>query len=139
MSRFTRPLIVSPLPDGRSWVLRQEFSYDIGYEGSGEFITIPLGFVTDFASIPRFFWNIFPKWGKYGNAAVVHDYLYWDQFFSREKTDKIFLEGMEILDVKKITRNVIYKSVRIFGHDAWAENKKNRRKGKIKIIDLSDW
>lgn len=39
-------------------------------------IRVPAGFVTDFASIPRAFWVVLPPTGKYGKAAVVHDYLY---------------------------------------------------------------
>lgn len=139
MSKFTRPLIVSPLPDGRRWVLREEFSYDIGYEGSGKSIIVPVGFITDFASIPRLFWMIYPKWGKYGNAAVVHDYLYWEHFFSRKRTDKIFLEGMEVLGVSKFDRGVIYNFVKFFGKGSWESNKKAKKKGEEKIIDLSDW
>ena len=36
-------------------------------------------FMTDFASIPRPLWSILPQWGRYGNAAVVHDFGYWTQ------------------------------------------------------------
>ncbi|MBU4200961.1 MAG: DUF1353 domain-containing protein [Verrucomicrobia bacterium] len=68
MSRFTEILTVSPLPNGRSWVLRKPFGYDVGHEDSGETIEVPAGFTTDFASIPRFLWSILPCWGKYGNA-----------------------------------------------------------------------
>ena len=41
MSRFTEILTVSPLPDGRSWVLREPFGYDVGHENSGETIEVP--------------------------------------------------------------------------------------------------
>jgi hypothetical protein len=30
MSRFTDPLIVSPLSDGRTWIILRQFGYDIG-------------------------------------------------------------------------------------------------------------
>ena len=73
MSSFTENLIVSPLKDGKSWVVRKEFFYDIGFEGSGDTIVVPVGFVTDFASVPQFFWGIFPTWDKYGKASVIHD------------------------------------------------------------------
>ena len=62
MSRFTEILTVSPLPNGRSWVLRQPFGYDVGHKDSGETIEVPAGFTTDFASIPRFLWGILPCW-----------------------------------------------------------------------------
>lgn len=139
MSKFTRPLTVSPLSDGKKWVLRDSFSYDVGYKGSDETITVPLGFVTDFASIPRAFWALLPRWGKYGTAAVVHDYLYWDQSLDRKKVDDIFLEGMEVLEVGKWTRMTIYNAVRLFGGFAWRHNTKEKNGGKNKIIDLSEW
>ena len=57
---------------------------------SSEIITIPKGFVTDLTSIPRFFWSAFPKSGPYMSAAILHDYLYWDQRCTREQADRIF-------------------------------------------------
>lgn len=77
MSRFTDILTVSPLADGQTWVIRRDFGYDIGTEGSGNSIDVPIGFMTDFASVPRPLWALLPKWGKYGNTAVIHDYCYW--------------------------------------------------------------
>ena len=76
MSSFTTPLIVSPMPDGRRWKLFKEFTYHIGSKCSNNYIHVPAGFVTDFASIPWVLWSWFPYWGKYGKAAVLHDWLY---------------------------------------------------------------
>lgn len=39
-------------------------------------IRVPKGFITDFASVPRILHSVLPKTGKYGKAAVLHDYLY---------------------------------------------------------------
>ena len=61
MSRFTEELLVSPLPDGRTWVIRRDFGYDVGEEGSGNTIDVPIGFKTDFASVPRLLWSIIPR------------------------------------------------------------------------------
>jgi hypothetical protein len=124
MSRFTEELLVSPLSDGRTWVIRRDFGYDIGEEDSGNTIDVPIGFKTDFASIPRIFWIFIPRWGKYGNAAVIHDYLYWDQGYSRKESDSIFLEAMNVLEVPNITRKCIYYMVRLFGGIAWKSNRK---------------
>ena len=140
MSVFTENLVVSPLPDGRTWVLRKDFSYDVGKENSGETITVPSGFITDFASVPRLLWGIFPRWGKYGNAAVVHDYLYWvqEEKYPRKKVDEIFLEGMrDALAVGTIKANLLYYSVRAGGRAAWKKNRKNKQKGFRKFIDLT--
>ena len=138
MSAFTENLIVSPLPDGKTWVLRKKFSYDVGIEGSGETIAVPAGFITDFASVPRPFWWLFPQWGKYGNAAVIHDYLYWiqDDKYPKQRADEIFLEGMLVLGVGKVTAKILYWAVRLAGRWAWNDNTKAKQKGRRKFIDL---
>ena len=89
MSRFTEALVVTPLADGNTWVIVRPFGYDVEREGSGDRIDVRVGFMTDFASIPRLFWIALPKWGKYGNAAVIHDWLYWTQRRSRPSSDRI--------------------------------------------------
>ena len=52
MSRFTEILNVSPLPDGKNWVIMKDFGYYVGEEDSGNRIDVPIGFITDFASVP---------------------------------------------------------------------------------------
>jgi len=134
LSRFTNMLLVSPLPDGKTWIIRSDFGYDVGEEGSGETINVPIGFMTDFASVPRFLWGLIPRWGKYGNAAVVHDFSYWQQSYSRKRADDIFLEGMQVLGVAKIQRNLIYFAVRSFGFLAWQKNARLKRQHYNKIL-----
>ena len=128
MSRFTEELLVSPLPDGRTWVIRRDFGYDIGEEGSKDTIDVPMGFKTDFASVPRLLWSIIPRWGKYGNAAVIHDFLYWMQDRTRAESDRVFLEAMLVLNVSFFMRKLIYYAVRLFGWFAWNRNSKKRLK-----------
>ena len=127
MSRFTESLVVTPLQDGKTWIILQDFGYEVGDEGSGDVINVPIGTYTDFASIPRPLWAIFPRWGKYGNAAVIHDWLYWDQPRSRKEADAIFLEGMEVLEVLKWKRYTIYYAVRWFGCLAWRANQRKKQ------------
>lgn len=78
--------------------------------------TIPLGFVTDFASVPRVLWGIFPPNGKYRNAAVVHDYMYVHAITGVKKNaDKLFLKNMKALGVPWWKRQAMYYAVRIGG------------------------
>ena len=126
MSRFTDVLLVSPLGDGRTWVIKREFGYDIGAEGSGNSVEVPVGFMTDFASVPRPFWIFIPQWGKYGNAAVIHDYLYYDQARPRKDADAIFYEAMGVLAVPAVTKHLMYRAVKYFGIFAWNGNKKRK-------------
>lgn len=83
-------------------------------------VTVPTGFVTDGASIPRMFWNILSPFGQYFPAALLHDYLYSrgsTMHFEcdREEADFLFLEAMFNLGVPWHTRHTIHTAVRMFG------------------------
>ena len=136
MSKFTDILTVSPLADGKTWVTRKEFGYDIGKEGSGNSIDVPIGFMTDFASVPRPLWMLLPRWGKYGNAAVVHDYCYWEQSRSRKESDMIFREAMKVLEVPAWKKFLMYYAVRFGGGLAWAGNARMRKNNKSRVAAL---
>lgn len=114
MSSFLTPLALEYL-DGRRWRLLLGFVYetDLGKLGA---IRIPAGFETDFASVPRFFWRLFPPTGRYGKATVIHDYLYrCCPDVPRAICDQVFLEGMTVLGVNWFTRYAMYRAVRMFG------------------------
>ena len=124
MSSFTSPLIVSPI-DSRKWKLIEEFDYHVGNELSPDVIHVPAGFITDFASVPRGMWNLFPPWGRYGKAAIIHDFLYQSKLRSRHMSDLIFLEAMIVLKVAKWQATLMYYGVRMFG---WLGYKNNNLK-----------
>lgn len=90
-----------------------QYPEDAGYS---EFV-IPKGFKTDFASIPRIFWNIIAPIGKHTLPSVLHDYLYEygsSMGISRKKADKIFYDAMIESHVARITANVMWFCVRMF-------------------------
>ncbi len=98
------------------------------YVSSHGIITVPTGFVTDGASIPRIFWNILSPFGDYFPAALVHDFLYsrssTGRFTVDRKTaDLIFKEAMFNLGIGWLTRETIYRAVRLGG---WPAFKKER-------------
>ena len=134
MSRFTNALVITPLSDGRTWVLMKSFGYDVGAEGSADKIDVPLGFMTDFASIPRPFWAILPRWGRYGNAAVLHDWLYWSQERPRPASDRVMLEAMTVLEVPAWEKYLVYWCVRALGWIAWKRNQWDRAGGFDRIL-----
>ena len=133
MSQFTSALVVSPYQDGKTWYLLSPLMYEVGEEGSNDQVLVHPGFTTDFASIPRLFWIVLPKWGKYGNAAVVHDYLYYDQSRGRSETDRIFFEAMGVLKVSAWQCYPMYWAVRAFGWFAWALNRRKKALGYLKV------
>jgi Protein of unknown function (DUF1353) len=85
-------------------------------------VSVPGGFITDLASIPRLFWNILPPFGKYTEAAVIHDYLYRTHLTSRAVADRTLLEGMRLCHVSRWQRVVIYVAVRLFGGIPWNDD-----------------
>ena len=110
---FCTPLILEYL-NGRRWRLAQAFHYHS--EVSKRTYHVPAGFVTDFASIPRFFWRVLPPTGEYGKAAVIHDNNYRvTTTVSQKMADDVFLEGMRDLNVPAWKALVMYWGVRAFG------------------------
>jgi hypothetical protein len=97
-------------------------------------VSVPRGFVTDFASIPRVFWSIFPKDGQYTYAAIIHDFLYWDQTIARESSDQIFKHAMQEFKVPSATIAAVHKAVRLGGQVAWDKNTKAKNAGERKVL-----
>jgi len=128
MSSFTRSfsdLDIRALDDGIHWKLLTQFRYWTDGYHEGAAITAPEGFITDFASVPRFFWRILPPWGKYGKAAVLHDYNYWAGFLKKEIVDMLFKEGMQVLEVAGWKWYTMHKAVSWGGGSAWNNHRKN--------------
>ena len=129
MSSFTEPLEVRQLEDGERWSTLRTISYwtdcaegdeDLHLRCASVF-SIPAGFITDFASIPRPLWSVIghPA-GRYAQAAVLHDWLYRCGQVSRSRADAIFREAMEVLGVPTWQRWAMWAAVRIGGRWAYA-------------------
>lgn len=115
MSSFTTPLKGEISNDGEHIILTEKFEYHIGNYPSEEVIDVPVGFESDFASIPRYGQCLLPKLGKYSKAAVLHDYLYVIAYKNKKFADDVFLEAMKVLLVPKWKRYLMYHAVRTFG------------------------
>lgn len=125
MSSFTKPLVTQYMPDTNNWMLPPTFGfrYWIGSELSGTYVDVPDGFRSDGASVPRPLWNFIPPWGKYGQAAVLHDFLCTYRTvirngkavtITRKECDEIFLEAMKVLHVAEALANTMYVGVRTY-------------------------
>lgn len=114
-------LELDPLPDGRNW--RTEHTFGLWTPAMG-LVSVPSGFKTDLASVPQIFWNILPPFGKYSEAAVIHDYCYRTHLVSRAVADGLLRTGMILCRVPRWQRFVIYWAVRIFGGHAYADGKR---------------
>jgi len=102
-------------PDGfKTWKLVKDFTQQTS---QGE-ITVPKDSRTDLASVPRMFWMLIPPFGRYSQAAVVHDHLYHTGY-DKYKADKIFYELMLRYGTYKWKAKIMYWAVFIFGGRAW--------------------
>ncbi len=87
-------------------------------------ITVPVGFRSDGASVPRVFWSvIFPPTDRKAiKAAVVHDYLYTYPHpvgWTRAMADKAFLDLLLECGIPKWKAYIACIGVRIFGASHW--------------------
>lgn len=124
MTSFTNDLIVTSYLSYK-WELFEEFYFYFNEEDKELGVTVPTGFITDFASVPRILWAIIAPTGRHTKAAVLHDYLYSTSStlnFTRKHCDKLFLEAMKILGVKKWKRVLMYRGVRLFGGKYYKQN-----------------
>lgn len=119
MAKFLTDLEVKVLKS-RTFTQRPlyKLSHELQYQSDWypTIITIPVGFTTDFASVP----NVSFLWGLFGDvadkSAVIHDYLYKNHI-DKDTADNIFWEAMSIDDppVPYIPRWIIYQAVHLFG------------------------
>lgn len=99
-------LILVPMNDGTG----RYYLYD-------DYKDIPAGFITDGASIPRFFWRFIghPFESEYICVYVEHDYDYAVGKIPRKYADKKLLDGLKAKGVGYFKRYAIYFAVRLFG------------------------
>jgi hypothetical protein len=114
----TKPITWKPNPDQR------------GYQS----VVVPFGFVSDLASVPQLFWDLLRPDGEYAYAAIIHDYLYWEQTCPRETADTIFKFVMVDFGIGRPTIEAIYRAVRCCGGPAWNKNQKDKRDGQRRIL-----
>lgn len=107
--------------DERLWILGSPLTVLV----DGRRHTVPTGFTTDGASIP--------KWGQFLTgwdpweppqrwAAIVHDWLYCERQVVREYGDRAFREVLRSEGANWYQREVMYAAVVIGGRPAYRSN-----------------
>ena len=126
------PVDFRPFADGRHWIVRENLIYRVGI--SKDSVIVPVGFVTDLASIPPALQSLIQQNGPYLLPAVVHDYLYWKQTCTRAESDRLLRLGMIENQVGKSHRDAIYNAVRAAGMFAWADNRREQSNHLLRIL-----
>jgi hypothetical protein len=76
-------------------------------------VTVPVGYLTNGANIPRPFWSLFPpNRPEYLSAALVHDYMYDEKQY--KKGDVYFKEMLTALGCSRLKINLFYIAVRLY-------------------------
>jgi len=118
VSKFLTPLRVELIDpnahhDTGAWTLLTPLVYYSTYLKRE--ITVPFGFYTDFASVPR---RSIIAWGLFGGrgmrAAVVHDWLCRDRKVARPRADKVFREALILDGMPKIKAQAMYEAVALY-------------------------
>lgn len=106
---------------------------DVVYQDGAIVYRVPAGYVTDGASVPRALSWLYPKYGAYLKAAIVHDWLITDLLPTGQitsiKVDETFRNAMADLDIPKGRQWILWAGVRL-----GAIGNKNRRKGSLKTL-----
>ena len=111
---FTGPVVVQEVDrgDGSRWQLVEPLTY----QGRDDPFVVPAGFETDFASVPRVFTWLIPRYGRYTKAAILHDFL--SQRASAGEllwadADGVFRRVMHELGVPLLRRWLMWAAVRL--------------------------
>lgn len=112
--------------NARTWQLVST----LDYEGESQTFTIPRGYITDFASVPRALMFLVPPYGAYTRAAILHDWLITDELskdapsVTSREVDGLFRRVMREEGVNFTLRWIMWSAVR-----AAAPFSPDRRKG----------
>lgn len=105
------------------WIVTEPFVYYLDSLDSNLYVTVPTGFLTDGASVPRILWSVVPPWGGYGQSAVLHDYLCEFALITnghirlpidRKRCDEIFIQSLDVLGVSKYKQCLLSSGVSIY-------------------------
>lgn len=114
------PKIQPSADGGECWVLVEDFHVLV----DGMMFTVPAGFKTDGASIPRLLWRLcgHPLETRRFPIAVLHDWLYEEGAalgLTRQQVDEIYRDGLLSLGYGKWTAATEYYAIRLFGGSRW--------------------
>lgn len=100
-----------------------------------ESFSVPAGFVTDLASIPRWlWWWQAPHEGTMA-PAIVHDFLYWEQPCTKDEADAVMYIAMRQTGMTEFSANRVYDGIRTkFAQDAWDKNQVAHAKGEPRFF-----
>jgi hypothetical protein len=131
MSRFTQPLFLIPLAhldigakDNVFILMNPDFCFEVGHLGSEEKVCVPLGFITDLASVPAPLRPLVnPAGARISRAAVLHDFIYRSkemrEIYNRSDADRIMKDAMLAAGTTRSRAFIVWLTLRLFAWLAW--------------------
>ena len=118
MARFITKLKIEQAKntDSGNWIVCEPLVYESDLIG---IVTVPSGFPTDLASVPRIPFIFEFAGDTSSEAACIHDFLYTSKPCTRAMADKVLLEASISTHVPSWRRAIIYAGVRCFGASHW--------------------
>lgn len=103
------------------WMTLNTFRYYLD-QSRCLYVEIPLGYLTDGATVPSIATSLFPRFDVYAQSALVHDYLCEylsvkdkdgnDVAISRARADELFYHAMLTQGIDKSKAKAMYVAVR---------------------------
>lgn len=113
MTFLDGPKVLVRQATAQDWTLEEQ----LVYQGRTDTFVVPRGTLTDFASVPRVFVWLVPKFGRYTAAAVLHDHLVRVERpagrISAVDADGLFRRAMRELGVPFLLRWFMWAAVRL--------------------------
>jgi hypothetical protein len=126
------------------YCLYRTYDYRWAFLGEELRLTVPEGFESDGASVPRLLWSLtgIERDGVHRAAALLHDFLYkhageipygaqmiligeeWSPYgsgWTRKDADKLFARVLRESGVGKVRRRLMYLGVRLGGWRPWGK------------------
>ena len=88
----------------------------------GRLVVVPIGYVTDLASVPRLAWRIVPRdHAQARRPAVLHDYIYTHLIhrFTKAEADRIFHAALLEEGMAAPLAWLMWCAVRLGGRGNW--------------------
>lgn len=128
-------LVAADCTDSGHWVLTAPLVYLS--DAARRVITVPAGFRTDLASVPRWPLAYWLTGGTADAAAVVHDYLYSTRLVSRAVADAVLREASAVSGVPWWRRGLMWAAVRVAGWRYWRNGISRGEIGRGGAVDPS--
>jgi hypothetical protein len=137
MSAFLDPLCTTEVTDVIFEISQHPFRYQS--DVAKRLFTVPVGFFTDFESMPRWVPMLYALLGDQAHEpAVVHDWLYYSAVVDRQMADNVLFEAMDLIGIPSYKKHLIWFGLRIGGWAAWNKHRKDGNPQAGKFSDSPD-